>query len=122
MTHRASWPRRARSSQRSSPHLVGKLEGDHEWWAVGDGALRFREYLEAIAVAVPVDASPLHRVDAGVLCELALSAPAGDPEAVLPDYCRRPDAEIALEAAAAAGMAGKPGPSTLQSKTEEAVK
>jgi tRNA threonylcarbamoyladenosine biosynthesis protein TsaB len=67
------------------------------WWAVGDGALRFRGYLEAIAVAVPVDTSPLHRVDAGVLCELALSAPAGDPEAVLPDYRRRPDAEISLE-------------------------
>jgi tRNA threonylcarbamoyladenosine biosynthesis protein TsaB len=71
--------------------------GQRDWWAVGDGALRFRGYLEAIAVAVPVDTSPLHRVDAGVLCELALSAPAGDPEAVLPDYRRRPDAEIALE-------------------------
>jgi tRNA threonylcarbamoyladenosine biosynthesis protein TsaB len=69
----------------------------HDWWAVGDGALRFRGYLEAIAVAVPVDTSPLHRVDAGVLCELALSAPAGDLEAVLPDYRRRPDAEISLE-------------------------
>ncbi len=68
-------------------------------WAVGDGAVRFRGYLEAIAVAVPEDSSPLHRVDAGVLCELALSAPAGDPEAVLPDYRRRPDAEIALEKA-----------------------
>jgi hypothetical protein len=32
-----------------------------------------------------------------VLCELALSAPAGDREAVLPDYRRRPDAEISLE-------------------------
>ncbi len=71
--------------------------GQHDWWAVGDGALRFRGYLEAIAVAVPADTSPLHRVDAGVLCELALSAPAGDLEAVLPDYRRRPDAEIALE-------------------------
>jgi tRNA threonylcarbamoyladenosine biosynthesis protein TsaB len=71
--------------------------GQREWSAVGDGALRFRGYLEAIAVAVPVDTSPLHRVDAGVLCELALSVPAGDLEAVLPDYRRRPDAEIALE-------------------------
>ncbi len=77
--------------------IPGGLGGDREWWAVGDGALRFRGYLEAIAVAVPVDTSPLHRVDAGVLCELALSAPAGDPEVVLPDYCRRPDAEISLE-------------------------
>ncbi len=73
------------------------LDGQRDWLAVGDGALRFRGYLEAIAVAVPVDTSPLHRVDAGVLCELAVSAPAGDPEAVLPDYRRRPDAEISLE-------------------------
>jgi tRNA threonylcarbamoyladenosine biosynthesis protein TsaB len=77
--------------------IPGALDGPREWLAVGDGALRFRGYLEAIAVAVPVDTSPLHRVDAGALCELALSAPAGDPEAVLPDYRRRPDAEISLE-------------------------
>ncbi len=77
--------------------ITGALGGEHDWLAVGDGALRFRGYLEAIAVAVPVDTSPLHRVDAGVLCELALSAPAGDLEAVLPDYSRRPDAEISLE-------------------------
>jgi tRNA threonylcarbamoyladenosine biosynthesis protein TsaB len=73
------------------------------WLAVGDGALRFREHLEAIAVAVPEDASPLHRVDAGVVCELALDAPAGALEAVLPDYRRRPDAEIALQRAADTG-------------------
>jgi tRNA threonylcarbamoyladenosine biosynthesis protein TsaB len=78
------------------------------WVAVGDGALRFREHLEAIAIAVPADTSPLHRVDAGVLCELAVDAPAGDPRAVLPDYRRRPDAEIVLERGLAAG-AGKPG-------------
>jgi tRNA threonylcarbamoyladenosine biosynthesis protein TsaB len=78
-------------------------EGEKPWLAVGDGALRFREHLEAIAVAVPADASPLHRVDAGVLCELALDAPAGALEAVLPDYRRRPDAEIALQRAADTG-------------------
>ena len=67
------------------------------WRAVGDGALRFRAELEAAGIAVPADDSPLHAVDAGVLCELALDAPHGAPEAVLPDYRRRPDAEIALE-------------------------
>lgn len=90
--------------------------GVHEWLAVGDGALRFRGYLEAIAVAVPASASPLHRVDAGVLCELALSARAGEPEAVLPDYRRRPDAEIALEGGAAGRKAGEPDPSIVQSE------
>lgn len=94
------------------------LEGEHDWWAVGDGALRFRGYLEAIAVAVPVDTSPLHRVDAGVLCELALSAPAGDLEAVLPDYRRRPDAEVSLEGGAAGHKAGEPGTSIFQSKSK----
>jgi tRNA threonylcarbamoyladenosine biosynthesis protein TsaB len=96
--------------------ISGELGGDREWLAVGDGALRFRGYLEAIAVAVPVDTSPLHRVDAGVLCELALTAPAGDLEAVLPDYRRLPDAEIALEGGAAGLEAGEPGPSIFQSK------
>jgi tRNA threonylcarbamoyladenosine biosynthesis protein TsaB len=68
-----------------------------DWLAVGDGAVRFRAQLEADGVAVAAEDSPLHRVDAGVLCELALAAPRGAPEAVLPDYRRRPDAEIALE-------------------------
>jgi tRNA threonylcarbamoyladenosine biosynthesis protein TsaB len=70
--------------------------GQRDWLAVGDGALRFRSYLEAIAVVVPGESSPLHRVDAGVLCELAASTEAGDLEAVLPDYRRLPDAEILL--------------------------
>jgi tRNA threonylcarbamoyladenosine biosynthesis protein TsaB len=71
--------------------------GDRDWLAVGDGAIRFRVHLEAVGIAVAAEDSPLHRVDAGVLCELALAAPHGAPEAVLPDYRRRPDAEIALE-------------------------
>jgi tRNA threonylcarbamoyladenosine biosynthesis protein TsaB len=73
-----------------------------EWLAVGDGAVRFRGYVEALGVAVAEGSSPLHRVDAGVLCELALDAPAGALEAVLPDYRRLPDAEIALEKSAGA--------------------
>ncbi len=77
--------------------VIAQLGEDRGWLAVGDGALRFRGNLEAIAVTVPADTAPLHRIDAGALCELALCAPAGDPGAVLPDYCRRPDAEIALE-------------------------
>jgi tRNA threonylcarbamoyladenosine biosynthesis protein TsaB len=80
---------------------VGSAEG-LQWLAVGDGAVRYRGYVEALGVAVAEDSSPLHRVDAGVLCELALDAPAGAPEAVLPDYRRRPDAEIALERSAGA--------------------
>jgi tRNA threonylcarbamoyladenosine biosynthesis protein TsaB len=73
--------------------------GEREWLAVGDGAVRFADHLRAAGIAVAPEDSPLHRVDAGVLCELALAAPPGAPEGVLPDYRRRPDAEIALESA-----------------------
>jgi tRNA threonylcarbamoyladenosine biosynthesis protein TsaB len=77
--------------------LAAEIGAGRRWLAVGDGAIRFRVQLEAVDVAVAVEGSPLHRVDAGVLCELALTASRGAPEAVLPDYRRRPDAEIALE-------------------------
>ncbi len=77
--------------------LAAAAGPDLPWQAVGDGAVRFRTELEAAGIAVPADGSPLHDVDAGVLCELALIESHGAPEAVLPDYRRRPDAEIALE-------------------------
>ncbi len=73
--------------------------GEREWLAIGDGAVRFADHLRAAGIAVAAHDSPLHRVDAGVLCELALATPHGVPERVLPDYRRRPDAEIALESA-----------------------
>jgi tRNA threonylcarbamoyladenosine biosynthesis protein TsaB len=80
---------------------AGPGAGDH-WVAVGDGALRFRRYLERRGVVVPDGASPLHLVSAEALCELALHQPAALPgEQVLPDYLRRPDAELALDAASA---------------------
>jgi tRNA threonylcarbamoyladenosine biosynthesis protein TsaB len=74
--------------------------------AVGDGAVRFRADLDALGVTVPEDSSPLHRVSGASICALASPlagtldrnpAPFG---AVVPEYLRRPDAEIALEAAA----------------------
>ncbi|MFI5010023.1 MAG: tRNA (adenosine(37)-N6)-threonylcarbamoyltransferase complex dimerization subunit type 1 TsaB [Solirubrobacterales bacterium] len=74
--------------------------------AVGDGAVRFRSHLEELGVAVPENSSPLHRVSGACICELAcsgegaLDASPASFAAVVPDYLRRPDAEIALEAAA----------------------
>jgi tRNA threonylcarbamoyladenosine biosynthesis protein TsaB len=85
-----------------APEDLGSVsaQGDERaWLAVGDGALRFRAHLQDAGVAVPEDGSPLHRVNAEDLCALALIAPAGATEAILPDYRRRPDAEIALEGA-----------------------
>jgi tRNA A37 threonylcarbamoyladenosine modification protein TsaB len=73
--------------------------GEHgrRWLAVGDGAVRFRGHLEEVGVAVPEDRSPLHLVSAGAICDLATRAPvAASYETLVPDYRRRPDAEIAL--------------------------
>lgn len=63
---------------------------------VGDGALRFREQLEAAGVLVPADGSPLHRVDAVVHCRLGAATEPVARDAVLPTYLRLPDAELAL--------------------------
>jgi tRNA threonylcarbamoyladenosine biosynthesis protein TsaB len=60
--------------------------------AVGDGAVRFRSVLEAAGAAVPEDGSALHRVRARQVCLLGGRGPAGDPDRVLPDYLRAPDA------------------------------
>ena len=72
------------------------------WLAVGDGAVRYRERVEGAGVAVPPDGDARHLIDGAAICELGLHAAAGEPyEKILPDYRRRPDAELALEAAAA---------------------
>ncbi len=63
--------------------------------AAGDGSVRFREQLQAAGAEVPDDSSPLHRVSARALCEAAAEAVEEPAGAVLPDYLRLPDAEIA---------------------------
>jgi tRNA threonylcarbamoyladenosine biosynthesis protein TsaB len=72
----------------------------HDWLALGDGAIRFRSHFEDLGVEVPADSSPSHRIDGASICELALDAEPSAPDAVLPNYLRRPDAEIALQGAA----------------------
>jgi tRNA threonylcarbamoyladenosine biosynthesis protein TsaB len=67
----------------------------NRWLGVGDGAVLYRDALGSLGVDVPPEQSPLHRVSAEAICELAMSMPAQGAEAVLPDYRRRPDAEIA---------------------------
>jgi tRNA threonylcarbamoyladenosine biosynthesis protein TsaB len=64
--------------------------------AVGDGAVKFRERLEAAGAAVPADESALHRVDAVAHCRLAATMEPSARDAVLPTYLRLPDAELAL--------------------------
>lgn len=86
----------ARIGGRAEPGLGG-------WLAVGDGALRYREHVAGTGMAMAGEHSERHRVSAAAICALGLAArPAAG--ALLPDYCRRPDAELAL-AAAGAGAA-----------------
>jgi tRNA threonylcarbamoyladenosine biosynthesis protein TsaB len=71
------------------------------WLAVGDGAVRYRAQLDTGGIEVAPDASPLHLLSAVAICELGTRLePTGIGE-ILPDYRRRPDAELALEGAGA---------------------
>jgi len=79
-------------------------EHGERWRAVGNGATRFRGHLELAGVEVPAEGSPLHLVDARAICDIGVRTPAADSyEDVVPDYRRRPDAEIALEGVVALG-------------------
>jgi tRNA threonylcarbamoyladenosine biosynthesis protein TsaB len=86
------------------------VEPAQHWEAIGDGAVRFRGDLESAGVTVPPDSSPLHLLSAEAICALGARAETvAVDRAVVPDYRRRPDAEIALErkqAVAAARTAG----------------
>jgi tRNA threonylcarbamoyladenosine biosynthesis protein TsaB len=69
------------------------------WLLVGDGAVRYRELLSGGGLEV-ADGAPLNRVSGAAICALgAVAAPAPRGGGVVPDYVRRPDAELALEGA-----------------------
>jgi tRNA threonylcarbamoyladenosine biosynthesis protein TsaB len=77
--------------------VIGDERG-RRWQAIGDGAVRFRGDLQVTGIGVPLDSSPLHLVNAEAICDLGVRAEAvASREAIVPDYRRRPDAEIALE-------------------------
>jgi tRNA threonylcarbamoyladenosine biosynthesis protein TsaB len=77
---------------------LGTDERAQEWVGLGDGALRFAAELRETGVEVPAEDSPLHLIRAAAVCELGAQASAADA-AVLPSYCRAPDA-----------IASRPGP------------
>jgi tRNA threonylcarbamoyl adenosine modification protein YeaZ len=60
---------------------------------VGDGAVRYRELLEARGAAIPADGDPRHLPHARY--HAALARDFGEPGAVEPIYLRIPDAERA---------------------------
>ncbi len=100
-------PRELAVARALAPEALAGLAVDAEdtdgargpWLAVGDGAVRFRAQLESPGIVVPPDSSPLHQVSAAVVCELAVHATPVSLHALLPDYRRRPDAELALAGA-----------------------
>jgi tRNA threonylcarbamoyladenosine biosynthesis protein TsaB len=69
---------------------VAKRDG---WLAVGDGAVRYRASLADLGLSVPGDGSPLHQVSGRAICELGAQVAVASDH-VLPDYRRRPDAEL----------------------------
>ncbi|MGK2877173.1 MAG: tRNA (adenosine(37)-N6)-threonylcarbamoyltransferase complex dimerization subunit type 1 TsaB [Solirubrobacterales bacterium] len=62
--------------------------------AVGDGAIKLRAELAAQGVEVPDDSDPVHVVSAAALLELAREADPLNPDEVVPNYIRPPDAKV----------------------------
>ena len=71
----------------------GELRLEPGTTCVGDGAVRYRELLEALGATIPPRDSELHLPRARFHVELAREF--GDPETVEPLYLRLPDAERA---------------------------
>ena len=71
----------------------GQLTVGPDTVCVGDGALRYREQLEAAGAQIPPDPSELHLPRARF--HAALATEFGPAERVEPLYLRRPDAERA---------------------------
>jgi tRNA threonylcarbamoyladenosine biosynthesis protein TsaB len=101
-------PPRARPPQElagvlaEAQQAIGSPQSQSQWLALGDGAVRFQSELQdAGIVTAPVD-SALHRVSAACICQLGVSGPVMSLQQIVPDYRRRPDAELALEGAGTA--------------------
>lgn len=86
------------------PGEIGSLLAGAGAWserplAIGDGALRYREEFEDGGADVASGDSPLHLLRAAAVCELGREAIPLAVAELVPDYLRRPDAEVALEGA-----------------------
>lgn len=62
--------------------------------AVGDGALKLRELIEATGVVVPPADEMVHVVNAAVMLQMAKKIDPLDPDEVVPNYIRPPDAKV----------------------------
>ncbi|MFL5823869.1 MAG: tRNA (adenosine(37)-N6)-threonylcarbamoyltransferase complex dimerization subunit type 1 TsaB [Solirubrobacteraceae bacterium] len=72
--------------------LAEAVTGLSDPMAIGEGALAFRDVLERSGGYVPEDASKLHRVTARNHCLIARGLPVTQPDRLVPDYQRLPDA------------------------------
>jgi tRNA threonylcarbamoyladenosine biosynthesis protein TsaB len=91
-------PPSALAPERLGEALSAAGGGGHGGWiAVGDGVLRYPEALAGLDVTLPDAASALHLVSGRAICELGAQ---GREEGLglVPDYGRRPDAELAPRA------------------------
>ncbi|MSO42249.1 MAG: tRNA (adenosine(37)-N6)-threonylcarbamoyltransferase complex dimerization subunit type 1 TsaB [Solirubrobacterales bacterium] len=88
------WPPLVAAPERLAERLRGLEPAP---LAAGDGALRFREQLEAAAVTVLPEGDPAHRIAARHVCGLGEAMAPGAPAEVEPTYLRAPDAEKWLE-------------------------
>jgi tRNA threonylcarbamoyladenosine biosynthesis protein TsaB len=91
----------ALASERVAELVAGAREpAGGSWLLIGDGAVRYRELLGGAGLEVAAEGSPLHRVSGEAICVLGGSAGThSGTGGALPDYVRRPDAELALEGA-----------------------
>ena len=76
-------------------------ESPASWLALGNGAVLYRDALQTLGIEVPPEESPLHRIDGEAICALGSIGVAQAIDTLLPDYRRRPDAELALDRGAA---------------------
>ncbi len=83
----------------AAPEELGKrvAELPESPLAAGDGALRFRDQLEAAGATVPPDNEPVHRIAARHICSMAEAQAPSRPDEIEPMYLREPDAEIWLD-------------------------
>jgi tRNA threonylcarbamoyladenosine biosynthesis protein TsaB len=74
--------------------VASRASGEEEIpLAAGDGAVRFRDVLEAAGIRVEPAGSAAHVVRGLHVCRLAMAAAPRPPEAVVPEYLRLPDAK-----------------------------
>jgi tRNA threonylcarbamoyladenosine biosynthesis protein TsaB len=75
-----------------APDALAELLGPRAL-AIGEGAIEFKAVLERSGAFVPDERAELHRVTAVGHCLIARHAEAVDPDEVLPEYLRAPDAK-----------------------------